>query len=84
LDTEAKYFFVIDDIINKKRLKEIPLINPERDFSLFFTPSFVFFHCNEQEPWMVLDNNLQETTHPFIDLLKKNEVTTHVPTITTG
>lgn len=78
-NSEGQYSFVIDDILNKKRLKEVSL----PDFismPVFFTPSYVFYQYTTMKdtdqyynsPWMVLDNNLTQTNHPLADLLNKN------------
>jgi hypothetical protein len=72
-DMKANYFFVLDDIVNGKRIKELPVSDPEYDFSVYFTPSHVIYHSNDLSSWKVIDNNLKETTHPIVDLLKKNE-----------
>jgi hypothetical protein len=72
-DKSEKYFFTIDDVLNRKRIKEIPIPDPGNDFPVFFTPSCVIYRNKYSSPWKVIDNNLEETTHPIVDLLKKNE-----------
>jgi hypothetical protein len=72
-DKSEKYFLTIDDVINRKRIKEIPILDPDYDFPVFFTPTHVIYHSNDSSPWKVIDNNLEETTHPIVDLLKKYE-----------
>jgi hypothetical protein len=72
-DMKANYFFVLDDIVNRKRIKEIPIPDPGYDFPVFFTPSCVIYRNKYSSPWKVIDNNLEETTHPIVDLLKKYE-----------
>jgi hypothetical protein len=76
-DMKANYFFVLDDIINRKRIKEVPIPDFISPLSVFFTPSFVFYQYtasdNEFEsPWYVIDNDLNQTTHPLAALLNEN------------
>jgi hypothetical protein len=72
-DLSIHLSFVIDDIINKKRLKELPIPdNYDRQFPVYFTPSFVFYRLNYETPWIVLDNDLKVIKHPLVDLLNKD------------
>jgi hypothetical protein len=74
-DMVAHYFFVIDDIINKKRLKEIPLPYFVSPLPVYFTPSCVFYRIRTaqmSEPWRVLDNNLDTIGHPLCTLLNES------------
>jgi hypothetical protein len=71
---ESHYFFVIDDIVNKKRLKDFPI--PEDyaiEFPVYFTPSYIIYRHNYKTPWRALDNDLNPTTHPLVDLLNKDQ-----------
>jgi len=66
------YYFVIDDIFNRKRLKEVPIPKHIPPLDFFLTPSFVFYQYvweDFESPWIVLDNDLNETKHPLADLL---------------
>jgi hypothetical protein len=67
--------FVIDDILNKKRLKEVQVPHFIPPLSVYFTPSFVFYQYNQKNyssPWKAIDNALNEVQHPLIDLLNAN------------
>ncbi len=72
-DMKSHYSFVIDDILNKKRLKEIPIPDDcARQFPVYFTPSYVFYRHNYKTLWLALDNDLNVTSHPLVDLLNKD------------
>jgi len=67
------YSFVIDDIINKKRLKDFPIPDDHAfEFPVYFIPSSIIFRQNYKTPWQALDNDLNPTTHPLVDLLNKD------------
>lgn len=69
---EIERSFVIDDIFNRKRLKEVPIPKHIPPLDVFLTPSFVFYQYvweDFESPWIVLDNDLNETKHPLADLL---------------
>ncbi|MBN1127530.1 MAG: hypothetical protein JXA71_00985 [Chitinispirillaceae bacterium] len=74
-DNESMLFhhqFVIDDIFNKQRLKELPIPPHLSPLAAYFTPSYVFYHYRTVDfssPWMALDNNLDTVSHPLVDLL---------------
>jgi hypothetical protein len=66
------YYFVIDDILSKKRLKEIPIPQHESPLDVVMTPSFAFYRYvwkNCESPWVALDNNLEIAAHPLCGLL---------------
>jgi hypothetical protein len=71
-DDEIHRAFVIDDILNKKRLKEVPIPDYSRQFPVYFTPSYTIYRQNWQTPWRALDNDLNQITHPLVDLLNKD------------
>lgn len=72
-DQSIHYSFVIDDIPNKKRHKEVPISDSyDRQFPVYFTPSYVFYRLNYHTPWIALDNDLNAVKHPLIDLLNKD------------
>jgi hypothetical protein len=74
-DQSIHYSFVIDDIFNKKRLKEVPIPHHISPMNVYFTPSFVFYQYsqnNYESPWKALDNDLNEIQHPFMNLLNDN------------
>ncbi|MBN1759879.1 MAG: hypothetical protein JW863_16250 [Chitinispirillaceae bacterium] len=76
-DRSEKYFFVIDDVLNRKRIKEVPLPKFQSPLPVFFTPSFVFYQYTSMDnsfesPWYVIDNNLNQTSHPLASLLNEN------------
>jgi hypothetical protein len=67
--------FVIDDILNKKRLKVAPIPHHIPPLSVYFTPSFIFYQYSQtdyESPWMALDNDLNEVRHPLSGLLNAN------------
>ena len=66
------YSFVIDDIPNKKRLKDIPILDYAPQFAVYFTPSCIFYRRNWQVPWQALDNKLNEISHPLVNILNKD------------
>jgi hypothetical protein len=72
-DQSIHFSFVLDDILNKKRLKEVPISDDyARQFPVYFTPSFVFYRLNYKTPWIALDNDINSVKHPLVDLLNKD------------
>jgi hypothetical protein len=71
-DRNDIYQFVKDDILNKKRLKEVPITDQADQFPVYFTPSYTIYRKNWKVKWCALDNDLNETKHPLIDLLNKD------------
>jgi hypothetical protein len=68
------FSFVIDDVIHKKRLKDFAIPNDfTNEFPVYFTPSYIIFRYNYKTPWRALDNDLNPTTHPLVDLLNKDQ-----------
>jgi hypothetical protein len=69
------YQFVLDDIFNKKRLKELPIPPHLSPLAAFFTPSYIFYYYRTVDsisPWMALDNNLDTISHPLVSLLNSS------------
>jgi hypothetical protein len=71
-DMEFHYYFVLDDILNKKRLKEIPLPGFSNELPVYFTPSYTIYRPGWHSQWRALDNDLNQTIHPLVDLLNKD------------
>jgi hypothetical protein len=74
-DGNPHYQFVLDDIFNKKRLKELPIPPHLSPLAVFFTPSYIFYYYRTVDsisPWMALDNNLDTISHPLVSLLNSS------------
>jgi len=71
-EMNSHYSFVIDDIANKKRLKEYSLPGFDQGMPAYFTPSFIVFRPDWNSRWKVLDNSLNETSYPLVDLLNRD------------
>ncbi len=71
-DENDKYEFVLDDILNKKRLKEVPLPGFSNELPVYFTPSYTIYRPSWHSQWRALDNDLNQTIHPLVDLLNKD------------
>jgi hypothetical protein len=74
-DGNPHYQFVLDDIFNKKRLKELPIPPHLSPLAAFFTPSYIFYYYRTVDsisPWMALDNNLDTISHPLASLLNSS------------
>jgi hypothetical protein len=71
-DMEFHYYFVLDDVLNKKRLKEIPLPGFSNELPVYFTPSYTIYRPGWHSLWRALDNDLNQTIHPLVDLLNKD------------
>ena len=78
------YVLTIEDLINKKRIKQIPISTLSGEYKsatnsdlgcipdVFFGDDFTIYRENERYNWLCVDNSLNQIEHPLLKLLNDN------------